>query len=217
LFSCPYSNFLWLQHSNVWLIAVKPIEQQTYYEILEVEPNASAHEIQRAYERCRETFQSDSVAIYSLFSEPEVRKIQIAIEEAYRVLLEEALRRNLDPSQVQKPGKQRWEEPLELGRGPKEISGIKGTKENEGAGPIHYRGETLKQIREKMNFDLQTISAETRINPKILQAIEEEAREKFPPRVYLKGFLRSYARSLGLDPAPVVEGYLRFLDGDKKK
>ena len=48
---------------------MKRIEEQTYYEILEISPDATEREIQQAYERIKETFQDDSVAVYSLFSE----------------------------------------------------------------------------------------------------------------------------------------------------
>jgi DnaJ-class molecular chaperone len=48
---------------------MKQIEEQTYYEILEVNSHATAKEIQRAYENAKETYHRDSLAIYSLFSE----------------------------------------------------------------------------------------------------------------------------------------------------
>ena len=54
---------------------MKLIEEQTYYEILEVSPTATAKEIQMAYEHAKETFHSDSLAIYSLFSEEEIKEI----------------------------------------------------------------------------------------------------------------------------------------------
>jgi cytoskeletal protein RodZ len=84
-------------------------------------------------------------------------------------------------------------------------------------GETTYRGGTLKQFREKMGVDLKAISQETKINPRILQEIEEEAFEKLPPVVYLKGFLRAYAQSLGLDPPKVIEGYLQFLKAGQTK
>jgi DnaJ-class molecular chaperone len=211
---------------------MKRIEEQTYFEILEVSPDATAREIQRAYEHAKETFHNDSVAIYSLFSEQEIRKIQVAIEEAYRVLMEEALRKGDDQSHTERLDRQRWERPSELGEGPKENLGGREVKEVKplpaplsvstkeipgGLEGVDYRGKALKQIREKMGIDLQSVSTETRINLKILEWIEEEVFEKLPPPVYLKGFLKGYARSLGLDPAKVIDGYLRFLNGNKKK
>jgi len=35
--------------------------------------------------------------------------------------------------------------------------------------------------------------------------------------VYLKGFLKSYAQSLGLDPQKVMEEYFRSMEESKKK
>ena len=68
-----------------------------------------------------------------------------------------------------------------------------------------------------MGVELQTVSKETKINIKILEWIEEEAFEKLPALVYLKGFLKGYAQSLGLDPQKVIEEYLRSMEESKKK
>jgi len=197
---------------------MKRIEEQTYYEVLEVSPTATAKEIQMAYERAKETFHSDSLAVYSLFSEEEIHEIQAAIEEAYRVLMDEALRKGYDRSHLQSPGGQKWEDPSERHGIPWEKrASLSFTDLSINAGEEIYRGKTLKQIRERMGVDLKTISAETKINMKILEWIEEEAIEKLPALVYLKGFLRGYAQSLGLDPQKVIEGYLQFLSDSKKK
>jgi len=85
------------------------------------------------------------------------------------------------------------------------------------AGIEIYRGKALRQIRERMGIDLKAISLETKISTKVLEYIEEEALENLPPMVYLKSFLKGYARSLGLDPQRVVEEYLSVLPAPKKK
>jgi cytoskeletal protein RodZ len=82
---------------------------------------------------------------------------------------------------------------------------------------VVYRGKALKQVRERMGVDQETISRETKIPMKTLEWIEEEVFERLPPLVYLKGFLKSYAQSLGLDPPKVIEEYIRFMDESKKK
>lgn len=197
---------------------MKGIEEQTYYEILEVSPTATVKEIQMAYEHAKETFHSDSLAIYSLFSEEEIKEIQVAIEEAYRVLMDEALRKRYDQSHSQTPGGQQWEKPSE-------IQGVLWEKKPSlpfmdlsiNTGEEVFRGKTLKQIRERMGIELKTVAAETKINMKILEWIEEETLEKLPALVYLKGFLRGYAQSLGLEPQKVIEGYVQFLNESKKK
>jgi curved DNA-binding protein CbpA len=197
---------------------MKGIGEQTYYEILEVSATANAKEIQKAYEHAKETFHADSLAVYSLFTEEEINEIQAAIEEAYRVLMDEALRKSYDGSHYQAPGPPKLEKPPEMEILPREKKTPPSpTPVSIDTGDVAYRGNTLKQIREKMGIDLELIARETRITMKVLEAIEGENLGKLPPLVYLKGFLKGYAQSLGLDPQKVVEGYLQFLDESKKK
>lgn len=197
---------------------MKRIEEQTYYEILEVPPDASAQEIQKAYEHAKETFNRESLAIYSLFSEKELEEIQRAIEEAYRVLMDENLRKGYDQFHLrpsfgkarEKPDERKIDLPGK--EPPLSFSGLSAHTEVE-----CYRGKTLREIRERMGIDLKAISSETKISPKILEWIEEEAWDKLPPLVYLKGFLKGYAQMLNLDPKRVVEDYLKFNPEEKKK
>ena len=204
---------------------MKSMEEQTYYEILEVSPKATSKEIQAAYERARETFGNDSVAIYSLFSEQEIKRVQSAVEEAYRVLSDEPSRKDYDQSHLQQePGTTRADPPRSQEESKEHLKASSPLPSQHPSpqgivpqGEPTYRGGTLKQIRERRSVDLQSISRETKINPRILQEIEEEAFEKLPPVVYLKGFLRAYAQSLGLDPQKVTEGYLQFLKADQRQ
>jgi flagellar biosynthesis protein FlhG len=197
---------------------MKSIKDQTYYEILEINPTATIKEIQRAYEHAKETFHADSLAVYSLFSEEEVKEIQSSIEEAYRVLMDEALRRNYDQSYSQTVGGQPPEKPSEVQEVSKEKkTSLSFTGLSFSADEELYRGKTLKQVRERMGVELRAVSKETKISMKILEWIEEEAFEKLPALVYLKGFLKSYAQSLGLDPQGVIEEYVRSMEESKKK
>lgn len=199
---------------------MKRVEEQTYYEILEVVPDATSREIQQAYERAKETYQNDSVAVYSLFSEKEMEKLQAVIEEAHRVLMDETSRRNYDQTHLSSLNLKwpRSEKLPEIPESPMEKKTYLPFSEisvDLGEGP--YRGKMLKQIREKMGVDLKTISTETRISLKILELIEEENVGQLPAQVYLKGFLKGYAQCLGLDPKKVIEDYLNSLGPAKKK
>ena len=199
---------------------MKRIEEQTYYEILEVAPDATNREIQQAYEHAKETFHNDSVAVYSLFSEKEMKKIQAVIEEAYRVLMDETLRKDYDQSHLSSlnlkwPKSEKLPETPESPMEKKTYLPFSEISIDLGEGP--YRGKMLKQIRERMGVELNTISMETRIPLKILANIEEEKFEQVPARVYLKGFLRGYARCLGLDSEKVVEDYFNSMGPPKKK
>jgi len=199
-------------------MSLKGIRDQTYYEVLEVSHTATPKEIQRAYEQAKESFDVDSLAVYSLFSEEELKEIKEAIEEAYRILMDEELRRSYDQAHFQTEGGLPTEGPSEA----REVSEEKKTSLSftglsfNAEGEV-YRGKALKQVREKMGVEPQTISQETKISMKTLEWIEEEAFDKLPPLVYLKSFLKSYAQSLGLDPQKVIEEYVRFMEESKNK
>lgn len=61
-------------------------ERKNYYDVLEVEPNATPQQIENAYIRARNAYSGDSVALYSLMTKDECEKILGQIEEAYSVL-----------------------------------------------------------------------------------------------------------------------------------
>jgi len=197
---------------------MKDIKDQTYYEILEVSPTATTKEIQRAYEHAKETFHADSMAVYSLFSEKEVKEIEEAVEEAYRVLMDETSRSSYDQTHSRTVLKPLPEMPSETQVATREKrAALSFTELSFNAEVENYRGRELKQVRERMGIELQTVSKETKISLKILESLEEENFEKLPALVYLKGFLKSYAQCLGLDSQKVVEDYVKSMRELKKK
>lgn len=66
-------------------------------------------------------------------------------------------------------------------------------------------GKLLKEARQKKNISLKEAEETTKIQRIYLQALEEEDLERLPEKVYTLGFVRTYARFLGLDPEPFVE------------
>ena len=67
-------------------------------------------------------------------------------------------------------------------------------------------GELLLLARVKRGLSLETISPAVRVKPEVLAAIESGETDHVPS-VYLKGYIRSYARYLGL-PQELVEKHL---------
>lgn len=65
-------------------------------------------------------------------------------------------------------------------------------------------GEKLKKIREEAGVSLSEIAINTKIKREYLEKIEEGKYNELPFDVYVKGFLRSYAKYLGLDSEKVV-------------
>jgi cytoskeletal protein RodZ len=68
-------------------------------------------------------------------------------------------------------------------------------------------GETLRSAREAQRRTVEEASAATRIKPSYLEALEAERFDELGGNVYAKGFIRSYAGYLGLDPAPLLQQY----------
>jgi curved DNA-binding protein CbpA len=75
--------------------------------------------------------------------------------------------------------------------------------------PQRFDGPGLKAVREAQGRDLESIARVTKIPISRLLALESNHYSHLPVRVYLKGFVKEYARSLGLDPEKVAEEYLR--------
>ena len=75
---------------------MKNLSEISYYELLEVSPDAGNREIERAYHMAQATYGESSLATYSLYGDEELAAIRARIEEAYRVLSEPAERSRYD-------------------------------------------------------------------------------------------------------------------------
>ncbi len=65
-------------------------------------------------------------------------------------------------------------------------------------------GDALRRRRESLGLSLEQVHGQIRIPIRYLQALEEERFDVFPAPQYARGFCRSYASFLGLDPEPLV-------------
>ena len=69
-------------------------------------------------------------------------------------------------------------------------------------------GEKLRRERELRAITIQEISSATKIGTRILTALEEEDFDKLPGGIFNKGFVRAYARYVGIDEEKAVADYL---------
>ena len=69
-------------------------------------------------------------------------------------------------------------------------------------------GAQLKQEREKQGVSLEDISLSTKIGTRMLRALEEEHFDQLPGGIFNKGFIRAYARCLGMDEEQAIADYL---------
>lgn len=70
-------------------------------------------------------------------------------------------------------------------------------------------GEKLRKLRSDFRMSLQDVSKATRIQVKYLEFLENGEYSKLPADVYVRGFLRSYARYLNVDEQALIKLYER--------
>jgi hypothetical protein len=69
-------------------------------------------------------------------------------------------------------------------------------------------GEKLRKQREQSGIGLDAISNTTKISTRMLRALEDEHFDQLPGGVFNKGFVRAYARQVGLNEEETIADYL---------
>ncbi len=69
-------------------------------------------------------------------------------------------------------------------------------------------GEKLRRERELRGITLEEVAIATKIGTRSLRALEEEKFGQLPGGVFNKGFVRAYARYVGIDDEQAVSDYL---------
>jgi cytoskeleton protein RodZ len=68
-------------------------------------------------------------------------------------------------------------------------------------------GAQLRTSREAQGISLALLAEKTRVQPRILAAIELNDLGSIPPKPFGRGFVRAYAHEVGLDPERTVHDY----------
>ncbi|MGA3208932.1 MAG: helix-turn-helix domain-containing protein [Syntrophales bacterium] len=216
---------------------MKPYREQNYYELLEILPDASPLEIRRAYKRVFELYQDESIVSYSFFSKEERQEILFLLEKAYLTLVDLESRAQYDRRLIElglfdkeRQYSKKMKEPVPIYDFKKihfdvvePARKIDELKERGSQNSIIQNilaqdiltGADLNKIRTELEVPLEEIADNTKVQIGMLRAIEEDNLELFPPAVYLKGFLKSYARYLQIDENVVVNGFIKRI-GDGK-
>lgn len=71
-------------------------------------------------------------------------------------------------------------------------------------------GDELRREREIRGISLKEIAEATKVSQRLLEAIENDDYRYLPAPVFTRGFVREYARYLGLDCDEMVSRYIHF-------
>ena len=212
-------------------VAVKPFEEQNYYEILDIASHATSFEIRHAYKMASEIYRNGSLASYSFFSEDERERILASLEKAFFTLIDDEARSEYDRRLI-KLGV--IDEESKYRKYPKEpipIWDFKRSRATLGAkygiskkeepmvarDPIFKEileqdvvtGEDLKKMRVELGIPLEQIADQTKIRIGLLRSIEDDRFDNLPSRFHLKSFLQSYVQCLTIDTKLIVDRYMK--------
>jgi cytoskeleton protein RodZ len=70
-------------------------------------------------------------------------------------------------------------------------------------------GEFFRQVRETKGLTVDEVASKTRIRTDFVKALEDGNFARLPDQVFAKGFVRSYARSLGLDEEDAIHRFIQ--------
>ena len=70
-------------------------------------------------------------------------------------------------------------------------------------------GATLRNAREAAGYSIADVAQRMRLSRHHIENLEAERFDLFPVSVFLRGYLTSYARLLGIDSEPLLEAYDR--------
>ena len=79
-----------------------------------------------------------------------------------------------------------------------------------GPGP----GERLQAARIQQGLSLEDVAHRMHLSPGILEAIEENNFEEITAPIFVKGYLRAYARIVSLDEDEMIDQYAKYYSGE---
>jgi flagellar biosynthesis protein FlhG len=198
---------------------VKPLDELSHYDLLEVHPDASAEEVERAYRIACAAYDPESLASYSIYDDAETRTIRERIDEAWRVLSDPELRSGYDAALPAVGPEAEVPMPLEVALGFEPGGGVTPVPDLE---PMDedpdtpFDGPRLRRSRLHRGIEIEHIADITKINPSYLRFIEDERFDDLPAPVYVRGFVCAYARIVGLDAEQVAASYMERFNGSRE-
>ena len=214
---------------------MKRLTEQNYYTLLGISPEATFEEVRSAYDQAMGIYSADSIATYSLLTREERERMLSRLVDAYKTLTNSQLRKEYNSFLVEKGELSPQEMGLsslgdsDTAKGKLRDVSVESLvqreerteNENQPSGDnldlpdnlTSVTGRDLKMLRIAGDISLEEVYRKTNIPKKTVEDIEEENFENLPALVYLKGFLKTYAKVLNINEDQMVDGYIeRFLE-----
>lgn len=79
--------------------------------------------------------------------------------------------------------------------------------------PVQGPGYILKTEREKLGYSQKEIATQLNLQTDVIDALENEAKERLPASTYVRGYIRNYAKIVKLNAEELIRLYENDADG----
>jgi curved DNA-binding protein CbpA len=206
--------------------------RQNYYEILDLNENATQQEIFAAYERAKKTYSAENKALASVFSAEEAEQLRQLVEEAYEVLRNENYRNvyerrilantftkdELTVDAIKTASDELFKKAAPPVVNISEKIPVASQADAPTVDPQYevelqskkdWNGDDLKQVREYRKLSFDELTDITKINPWYIAALEKMEPSNLPVEVFVRGYVLQVAKALGLKEKVVADSYMR--------
>lgn len=175
---------------------------QASFDFFGLSHEASLDEVEKSFRELRNLYSDGSLATYSLLDDADRQEKLAALRKAYDRILQ---------SYCHTPD---CEVPPERGAGPFAAESLKVISID--ADLQQMPGLFLQQSRKALGLSLQDVATRTKVRASILQDIEEQRFDFLPVPVYLRGFLREFARMVNVpDADALIDAFMTRYKNDK--
>jgi cytoskeleton protein RodZ len=77
-------------------------------------------------------------------------------------------------------------------------------------------GLQLARLREKKGYSQEYIAGKLHLRVRLIELLESDSYHQMPEPVFVKGYLRAYAKLLGVAPEPFLASYNSAHDSERK-
>jgi hypothetical protein len=175
---------------------------QESFDCLGLNADATMIEVEKAFHELRTLYSAESLATYSLLEDTDRQEKLASLQEAYARVLQSHLHTPIVVVDLESE-----EEPVAA------VSQIVSIN----ADPRQRPGLFLQQTRKARGLSLKDVAERTKVSSSHLQNIEEQRFDVLPEPVYLRGFLREFARMIKVpDAEALVDSFMALYLNDKE-
>jgi hypothetical protein len=209
------------EQRNAITLANEENNEQSLYDLFEVDPNVSEEELRRAYKRMWACFHPDHFSTYGLYSRTQLEALLNQLQEAFERLMDPQKRRSYDNEAFPNGVPQNGSKPKPLSKLAPTLQPLISLEEAKqtwhSLTTYEHLGQRLKDLREHFNISLTAVHERSKISLSVLANIEQDHFESLPAPIYLKGFVKEILVLYSLENLVDLDRYIALYHNYRSK